>query len=1030
MKIEEFVGRLQGVQQSGAGYVACCPAHDDCNPSMSVTPGKNGGILVHCHAGCTAEQIVKAMGLEMKDLMPDDGEFKGRKGKKRREPAAIDPATLVSPLPSFKAPKKPRDYGELVCNYDYQDETGAVVFRVQRRKLKDGRKTFVQERPDPTSKFGWSYGLTAGNVQRVPFRLPRVIAAGKAGKNVIICEGEKDVLSIEKFVGVVATCNPGGAGKWEKGWGQYFDGVPSVLIIADKDPLEKIDDKTGEKKLFAVGQRHACTVETRLREDGYDGKIVKIVMPDVQGDHVKDFTDWADALIRHGQKVDKSAFQDVVKNSPAWPDAWNFAEADLLDLTRAQKNARNTASPSAQGETEVEDGEPEDGSSGDGGRFGRCLSRSPDRKARSYRVDFRIGGEFTVPLIVNWKEIFYRWQEQDQAGEKHMKQEWRACTLPMMLFWGRKMVEMYMGDKAKMSSRLQSELQSVIALLWLRSRGKFFWDDSSKGYATSLYFDETTGVLMRVRSDEFMSFVATAAEINRESSGFKYLMSLVDDAAMSDKRDGGASEGVVPSNAWDKKDGAVYVSSGDSEMYRIRPNAVDLVQNGTDGVVFMRGKTLSPWKLQPGAGIDPFATASIFNTASWSDPCGCMNMRLWVLNLFYCHDKKPILLVHGPAQSGKTRLASFVKEIIGVRQLGKIDRNVNTVDPGDKGCEAFWVAVNDGKLEIFDNVDDKIPWTSTAFQTASTGGEKKIRKLYSNGEIMVLRSNANMIFTANDPKFITEGKGGMADRTVGIGLEEDRNRKSVDSEFSAEVDRNRDAYLTWIVRTVAKALADDTPVDASINKRHPDYGRFSVRCGRAFGDEPGVIRALSATEINKALLPIRQNAITRAILQLLEDQVPKWKMRFQSKTASEEILDALGDARDEDSEKIYSPRKVGIAFSNNFRQFSQLFKIDGPKKIHGDTVWDIEGLTAGGEAALGEGGKVDLKSGFPKSPIGADCTQTFDGNALKNPPNPPEQGDAFSRAHALSSPFNAVKGNNNKVDDNSEVLDEIEGFEL
>ena len=72
MRVEEILGRLKGVRESGDGsWVACCPAHDDSNPSMSVTV-RNGKILLHCHAGCQASEIVAAMGLEMKDLFEDD----------------------------------------------------------------------------------------------------------------------------------------------------------------------------------------------------------------------------------------------------------------------------------------------------------------------------------------------------------------------------------------------------------------------------------------------------------------------------------------------------------------------------------------------------------------------------------------------------------------------------------------------------------------------------------------------------------------------------------------------------------------------------------------------------------------------------------------------------------------------------------------------------------------------------------------------------------------------------------------------
>ena len=167
--------------------------------------------------------------------------------------------------------------------------------------------------PDPKNPHGWTWGVKSAGVSRVPFRLPKILAAGKAGKNVVIVEGEKDVLTVERLIGCAATCNPGGAGKWERGWGQYFEGVPKILIVADKDAFEKEDEKTGEKKVFAVGQKHACLVERMLRADGYEGVIMKMCVPDVEGKdgatvHCKDFTDWAEATEAAGKKVDKSAF--------------------------------------------------------------------------------------------------------------------------------------------------------------------------------------------------------------------------------------------------------------------------------------------------------------------------------------------------------------------------------------------------------------------------------------------------------------------------------------------------------------------------------------------------------------------------------------------------------------------------------------------------------------------------------------------------------------------------------------------------
>ena len=71
MKIDDFLALLKCVQPAGEGsWVACCPAHGDAHPSMSVA-ARDGKILVHCHVGCSAADIVGALGLELKDLFED-----------------------------------------------------------------------------------------------------------------------------------------------------------------------------------------------------------------------------------------------------------------------------------------------------------------------------------------------------------------------------------------------------------------------------------------------------------------------------------------------------------------------------------------------------------------------------------------------------------------------------------------------------------------------------------------------------------------------------------------------------------------------------------------------------------------------------------------------------------------------------------------------------------------------------------------------------------------------------------------------
>jgi DNA primase len=58
-RIQGFLGRLDGVRETHNGsWTARCPAHDDKNPSLSVSVSPDGKILAHCHAGCSFKDIV------------------------------------------------------------------------------------------------------------------------------------------------------------------------------------------------------------------------------------------------------------------------------------------------------------------------------------------------------------------------------------------------------------------------------------------------------------------------------------------------------------------------------------------------------------------------------------------------------------------------------------------------------------------------------------------------------------------------------------------------------------------------------------------------------------------------------------------------------------------------------------------------------------------------------------------------------------------------------------------------------------
>ncbi len=71
MMATELLPLLDGVRSSGSNkWISRCPAHQDNSPSLTIAEG-NRGLLLKCWAGCTVEEITRALGLSVKDLFFD-----------------------------------------------------------------------------------------------------------------------------------------------------------------------------------------------------------------------------------------------------------------------------------------------------------------------------------------------------------------------------------------------------------------------------------------------------------------------------------------------------------------------------------------------------------------------------------------------------------------------------------------------------------------------------------------------------------------------------------------------------------------------------------------------------------------------------------------------------------------------------------------------------------------------------------------------------------------------------------------------
>jgi hypothetical protein len=183
----------------------------------------------------------------------------------------------------------------MVAMYDYHDEHGALLYQVVRFDPKD----FRQRKPDDNG--GWTW--TLNGVRRVLYHLPRLLMA----ETVYIVEGEKDADRLWSL-GIPATTNPQGAGKWRAEYSESLRGK-RVVILPDNDD---------------AGEQHAQTIAHSLLGKAAAIKIVHLPGLPPKGD----VSDWFDA----GHTKDE--LTALVKATPiVKPEDLNVAQPPRNSLT-------------------------------------------------------------------------------------------------------------------------------------------------------------------------------------------------------------------------------------------------------------------------------------------------------------------------------------------------------------------------------------------------------------------------------------------------------------------------------------------------------------------------------------------------------------------------------------------------------------------------------------------------------------------------------------------------------------------------
>lgn len=245
-------------------YMARCPAHDDRKASLAISSDRDGRLLLKCHAGCSTEAVVTALGLNMTDLAPP------------------------KETPSFQA--RPTSRATREAEYVYRSAEGTPLLKKIKLRYADGSKSFFWQHLDGDL---WTNG-------RAGITPPLYNASALQGVSVaFVVEGEKDADTMTKLGFPCVSFPDGAAERFSTAYAASFADL-RVYIIPDND---------------APGRAFAETVAEGLAKSASAVFILDLraVWPNMPSK--ADITDYVTA---HGEEPARMAVDSLMKSADPW----------------------------------------------------------------------------------------------------------------------------------------------------------------------------------------------------------------------------------------------------------------------------------------------------------------------------------------------------------------------------------------------------------------------------------------------------------------------------------------------------------------------------------------------------------------------------------------------------------------------------------------------------------------------------------------------------------------------------------------
>lgn len=363
---------------------------------------------------------------------------------------------------------------------------------------------------------------------------------------------------------------------------------------------------------------------------------------------------------------------------------------------------------------------------------------------------------------------------------------------------------------------MQQDVARVI-LSDLRKRGKFYYNSSGCYYFNN---EKKELIQLNLQSDD-TKLCINNYDILANETIYKHVFNALE---MESRRNGSEAE-VYDFSYFNPRTLTIYIYNHNHQMYKITGDTIELVDNGTDGVLFLHSGAHEPFKkvdINPDVDyLDKYITSGISlqeDTLTIKD--GKAIFTIWFYGLFFetIMPTKVIMAFVGEKGSSKTTTSRKV----GLLFFG----SKFNVTPVPSKADDFDTAVANNYYVVFDNVDGSIKWLNDKLASISTGQNIKKRKLYTDNIEVNIPTHCFVTLTSRTPHFRRDD---VSDRLLIMRTKRLPDFRS-EKDCIDEIGRNRNEIMTYVMYTLQRLLINMVGKEekALVSFRMADFGKFAL----------------------------------------------------------------------------------------------------------------------------------------------------------------------------------------------------------